>query len=186
MDILTFITKLTEFTAWPIAAIALVAMLRTEIKSLLPYVKKLKAGPVEAEFEREIKELEATAKAQPQLLPPPEGLTPERQMLLQLVQVNPRSAVLEAWRGIEESAIRVVQNKALYVPERESHSPLAVIRVLNKENVLSAEEVSLYHDLRTLRNQAAHAQDFLPTTDAAYSYIELASGLRRALEVAAK
>ena len=71
MDILTFITKLIEFTAWPIAAVALVAMLRTEIKSLLPYVKKLKAGPVEAEFEREIKELEATAKAQPQLLPPP-------------------------------------------------------------------------------------------------------------------
>ena len=106
-------------------------------------------------------------------------------MLLQLVQVNPRSAVLEAWRGIEESAIRVVQKKALYVPERESHSPFAVIRVLNKENVLSAEEVALYHDLRSLRNQAAHAQDFSPTTDAALSYIELASGLRRALEVAA-
>lgn len=184
MDILTFITKLIEFTAWPIAAVALVAMLRTEIKSLLPHVKKLKAGPVEAEFEREIRELEATAKAQ--LLPPPEGLTPERQMLLQLVQVNPRSAVLEAWRGIEESATRVVQNKALYVPERESNSPLAVIRVLNKENILSAEEISLYHDLRTLRNQAAHAQDFSPTTDAALSYVELASGLRRALEAAAK
>ncbi len=106
-------------------------------------------------------------------------------MLRQLVQVNPRSAVLEAWRGIEESAIRVVQKKALYVPERESHSPFAVIRVLNKENVLSAEEVALYHDLRSLRNQAAHAQDFSPTTDAALSYIELASGLRRALEVAA-
>ncbi|WP_145964094.1 hypothetical protein [Chromobacterium phragmitis] len=184
MDILTFITKLIEFTAWPIAAVALVTMLRTEIKSLLPYLKKIKAGPVEAEFEREIKELEAMAKAQHQLFPPPEGLTPERQLLLQLVQVNPRSAILEAWRGIEESAIRVIQNKALYVPEKESHSPLAVIRVLNKENVLSAEDISLYHDLRTLKNQAAHAQDFSPTTDAALSYIELASSLRRTLEVA--
>ena len=107
-------------------------------------------------------------------------------MLLQLVQLNPRSAVLEAWRGIEESAIRVVQDKALYVPERESHSPLAVIRVLNRENILSAEDVSLYHELRTLRNQAAHAQDFSPTTVAALSYIELASRLRRVLEEAAK
>ncbi|SCC91909.1 conserved hypothetical protein [Thiomonas sp. X19] len=186
MDILTFVAKLIEFTAWPIATVALVAMLRSEIRSLLPHVKKLKAGPLEAEFEREVKELEAMAKAQPQLIPSPEGLTPERHMLLQLVEVNPRSAVLEAWRGIEESAIRVVRNKALYVPEREAHSPFAVIRALNKENILSAEEVSLYHDLRTLRNQAAHVEDFSPTADAALSYIELASGLRRALEAAAE
>ncbi|WP_276968485.1 hypothetical protein, partial [Metallibacterium scheffleri] len=69
MDTLTFIAKVIEFAAWPIAAVALVAMLRAEIKSLLPHVKRLKAGPVEAEFEREVKELEATAKTQPQLLP---------------------------------------------------------------------------------------------------------------------
>ena len=186
MDTLTFISKLIEFTAWPIAAIALVAMLRSEIKLLLPHIKKLKAGPVEAEFEREVKELQATAQAEPQLLPPSEGLTPEWHMLLQLVQVNPRSAVLEAWRGIEDAAVRVIQNKALFVPPREAYSPLAVIRTLNKENVLSSEEVSLYHELRSLRNQAAHAQDFSPTTDAALSYIELASGLRRVLENVAK
>lgn len=186
MDTFTFISKLIEFTAWPIAAVALVAMLRSEIKLLLPHIKKLKAGPVEAEFEREVKELQATAQAQPQLLSPPEGLTPERQMLLQLVQVNPRSAVLEAWRGIENAAVRVIQSKAFFVPDREAHSPLAVIRTLNKENVVSSEEVSLYQELRSLRNQAAHAQDFAPTTDAALSYIELASGLRRVLENGAK
>ncbi|WP_157222008.1 hypothetical protein [Chromobacterium haemolyticum] len=186
MDTLTFITKLIEFTAWPIASVALVAMLRTEIKSLLPYVTKLKAGPIEAEFEREVKALEAVAMAQHQLLPPPEELTPERQMLLQLVHVNPRSAILEAWRSIEESAIRVIQNKALNAPERDSYSPLAVIRALYKANTLTAEEVSLYHDLRALRNQAAHAKNFSPTTDAALSYIELASGLKRTLDIAEK
>jgi hypothetical protein len=186
MDALTFIAKLVEFLSWPSATVVLVLLLRGEIKDLFRYVKKLKAGPVEAEFEREVKELKATAEAQPQLLPPPEGATPERQMLLQLVQINPRSAVLEAWRGVEEASLRVIQNKGFYVPEREANSPLAVIRSLNKENVLSGEEIALYHDLRALRNQAAHSQDFSPTVDAALSYIELAGRLRRALEKAAQ
>lgn len=111
MDALTFIAKLVEFLAWPSATVVLLLLLRGEINDLFRYVKKLKAGPVEAEFEREVKELKAAAEAQPQLLPPPEGATPEKQMLLQLVQINPRSAVLEAWRGVEEASLRVIQNK---------------------------------------------------------------------------
>jgi hypothetical protein len=183
MDILTFIAKLVEFTAWPIATVVLVAMLHGEIKRLLPHIKKLKAGLVEAEFEREVKELQTTVEAQPQLLPPPERGAPEWQMLMQLVQINPRSAILEAWRGVEDAAIRVIQKQGLYVSERDSQSPLAIIRTLNKEKVFSSEEVSLYHELRSLRNQATHAQDFSPTTEAALSYIGLAERLRKALEV---
>jgi hypothetical protein len=186
MDALTFTAKLVEFLAWPLAAVVLVLLLRGEIKGLFRYLKKVKAGPVEAEFEREIQELKASAEAQPQLLPPAEGATPEKQLLLQLVQINPRSAVLEAWRGIEEASVRVIQNKATYVPEREARSPLAIIRALSKESVLSPEEIALYHDLRSLKNQASHSQDFSPTTDAALNYIELAGRLRQALERAAQ
>lgn len=158
--------------------VIVVLLLRGEIKALFRYVKKLKAGSIEAEFEREIEELRASTEASPT------GITPEKQVLLQLVQINPRSAVLEAWRGIEEAAIRVVQNKAFYVPPRESSSPLAVIRSLSRESVLSPEEVALYHELRSLRNQAAHADDFSPTVDAALNYIELAGRLRQTLEKA--
>jgi hypothetical protein len=49
-----FSSKLIESTAWPIAVVSFVAMLRIEIKLLLSYIKKLKAGSVEAEFEREV------------------------------------------------------------------------------------------------------------------------------------
>lgn len=186
MDWLTFTSKLIEFTVWPIASVILVLLLRNEIKSLLPHVKKLKAGPVEAEFEREVKELLKETGTQPTLVPPPEGLTAERQMLFQLVQVNPRSAILDAWRGIEEAAVRLVQEKALYVSERDARSAFAVIRAIGSANLLSPEDFALYHDLRALRNQAAHATDFSPTTDAALSYIGLAGRLRGALEQAAK
>ena len=54
MDTLTFIAKLVEFLAWPTAAVIVVVLLRDELRRLLSLVKKLKAGPVEAEFEREV------------------------------------------------------------------------------------------------------------------------------------
>lgn len=186
LDTLTFIAKLVEFLGWPVAAVVLVVLLRNELKQLLPHVKKLKAGPVEAEFEREVKELQKEAGTTPKLLPAPGHLSPERQLLLQLVQVNPRLAILEAWRGIEQAADRVVQDKALYVSERDVRSQFAVIRAIGKAELLSQEDFALFHDLRSLRNQATHATDFSPTTDAALSYIELAAHLRAALERAVK
>lgn len=186
MDCLTFTSKLIEFTAWPTASVLLVLLLRKEIKSLLPHVKKLKAGPVEAEFEREVTELQKETGTQPTSVPLPAGLTAERQMLFQLVQVNPRSAILEAWRGIEEAAARLVQEKALFVSDRDARSAFAVIRAIGNASLLSPEDFALYHDLRALRNQAAHATEFAPTTDAALSYIGLASRMRGALEQAAK
>lgn len=186
MDCFTFVAKLVEFSAWPIAAVILVVMLRAELRQLLPHVKKLKAGPVEAEFEREVKQLQIEASTQPAPVALPEGLTAERQMLFQLVQVNPRSAILEAWRGVEEAAARLVQTKGLHVSEIDARSTFAVIRAIGNANILSSDDFALFHDLRTLRNQAAHATDFTPTTDAALSYISLASRLRASLEQAAK
>src|SRR5690606_17441712 len=186
MDWLSFFERIIGHVAWPLAAVILVSLLRKEIKALLPFVKRLKAGPVEAEFEREVKELRATTEVQPQLVAPAEGLSPEKQMLLQLVQVNPRSAILEAWRGVEAAALRVVSSRGIFVPPREASSPLAVIRALTKDSVLSPDEVSLFHELRSLRNQASYADDFRPTLDAALNYVELAGRLRATLERAAQ
>ncbi len=107
-------------------------------------------------------------------------------MLFQLVQINPRSAIVEAWRGVEEAALCLVQSKGLYVCERDARSAFAVIRAIGSANVLSSEDLALYHDLRALRNQAAHATNFTPTTDAALSYVGLAGRLRGSLEQAAK
>ena len=62
MDALTFLTKLLEFGAWPAAVIGIILVLRKELQALLPSIKKFKAGPVEVELERVVKELEATKK----------------------------------------------------------------------------------------------------------------------------
>jgi hypothetical protein len=57
MDCLTFISKIIEACAWPIAAVAIVFGFRDQLKALLPLIKKFKAGPVEVELEQIKKEL---------------------------------------------------------------------------------------------------------------------------------
>ena len=60
MDTLTFISKVLEHGAWPASAFGIIYLLRAELQALLPSIKKFKAGPVEVELERVVKELEQT------------------------------------------------------------------------------------------------------------------------------
>jgi hypothetical protein len=160
MDVPTFIAKLVEFLAWPLAAVVLALALRREIRQLLPNIRKLKAGPIEAEFEREIRKLSESVEADTDLLSPPERATPERQMLLQLVQINPRSAILEAWRGVEEAKTVAKSYRIASSYGSPSSSSLDDIRRITTESLFTSEEWDLYVELRTLRNKAAHAPDF--------------------------
>jgi len=137
MDTLTFIAKLVEFSAWPIASVAVILLLRKEIRRLLLLVRKLKAGPIEAEFEREVIELSESTKSLPAPPALPPSITLEKEALARLAKVNPRSAILEAWREVEASALRAVEQKNVSIPDRAIDSPAAAIRALAKENQLS-------------------------------------------------
>ena len=178
MDTLTFIAKLIESLAWPVGAIILIVLLRREIGSLIPFIKKLKAGPVEAEFDRTVKELRTGAERELQIRPA-ELPTSSQRKLLQLAQVNRRSAIIEAWQQVELAAERVVSSRGMHF------SPSLIgaqIRAFMKTNELSEEEKVLYYELRDLRNKTAHDPDFNPSEEAVINYIELASRLQLVLE----
>jgi len=182
MDTLTFVAKVIDALAWPVATVVLVALLRREIKALLPFVKRLKAGPLEAEFERELQELRTVVESQ--VAPPPaeKQLSPQEQKLLQLADINPRSAILEAWQGVEASARRLVYERGLYVAGPESRPLFDVYRAVSKSGLVPVEDMVLFNELRSLRNQAAHVEDFNPTKEAALHYVQLANRLREKLE----
>lgn len=182
MDSLTFIAKIIESIAWPIASLILVILLKAEIQSLLPFIKRLKAGPLEAEFERELRELRTTVEIDPVLPPTEKTLSTAEQKLLQLIEINPRSAILEAWQGVEAYARKLVVDLGLHDPGPESRPLLDTYRAIARANLLSLEDLALFHELRSLRNQAAHAEDFNPTKEAALNYVQLASRLRVKLE----
>ena len=181
MDTLTFLSRLLETITWPLVTVLLIFILRKEIRSLLPFIKKLKAGPVEAEFERDTKLLRNELEVeQPQLKSAP--LSPKQQSLLQLAQTNPRSAILEAWQGIEFVVNKLSLQRALNMPLKITGSQNAIIRSFLDGGILTPDVISLYYELRNLRNQAVHEPDFNPSQEAVLNYIQLSDRLISSLE----
>jgi hypothetical protein len=175
MDLLSFVAKLVEALAWPTAVFAIVLLLRKELRKVVPLLKKLKAGPLEAEFEQEVQELRAQAQAQAE--PGKTTLpldTPERQKLLQLAQLNPRSAIIEAWQLVEFAAAELAK-----------HGSLRELFVESSE-LLTRGQVILFSELRALRNQAAHDPGFSPSFESAVGYVDLALRLRAGVLSAAE
>lgn len=178
MDYLTFTAKVIEALAWPLAAVALVALLRHEISVLAPYLKRVKAGPLEAEFERELKALKDSPPTQ-EAIPNTDQKTPARMQLEELAELHPRSAIHEAWGQVEAAARSAVLrtdsggSDARYVPAYN------VVALLAKNGLAHDGIVNLYHELRKLRNEAAHAPEFSPSVEAAKNYIELSQNLQR-------
>lgn len=182
MDQLTFIAKVIEALAWPVAAIVLVVLLRGELSRLLPLVKRLKAGPLEAEFEREVRELRSGVKESltgAELAPSSWQQTAER-----LAEVSPRSAILEAWREVETNGRKTLLNRDPQLTESHLRSTREVLRLLGEKGILSIEEVGMLNQMRYLRNQAVHVESFDPTLEAAINFIHLASYLLARMEVA--
>ena len=177
MDWLTFLAQVIGSLAWPVTIIIVVLLLKDQIASLFPFLKRLKAGPVEAEFERGIQE----AKTEAANLPAPEALPApmdaRRQQLIQIAYINPRTAILDAWQGVEFSVKKAAIQRIGGSPMPDISSALKMVRELAKSNIITPDDVALFHDLRGLRNQATHAPDFNPTLESALNYIDLAIGL---------
>jgi hypothetical protein len=179
MDWLTFIVELFKAAAWPIAAVVIALLFRAQLKALLSRLRKGKVGPAEFEFEESVKVLEDEAAQLPQ---PSSGMgTPS----VQLVTSNPRAAILEAWLGVESAAQNLARARGYNSPS-SSRNPLAAIRNLEKAKVLDSQQMGLFNELRSLRNQAAHDVDFSPSADSVLSYAQLAKGLEESIQRAAR
>jgi hypothetical protein len=176
MDTLTFISKLIESLAWPVSLALVAWLLRVELRELLRLVKKLKAGPVEAEFDREVRSLRVEAETREPITAATPAIRAQTDPLLDLASRHPRAAILEAWRAVEVALLKLANSRDLLPPGLDKTPSRHAIGQITKEHLLAPEEIALYYDLRNLRNQAAHAIDFDPSEAAALDYVELAKG----------
>ncbi len=173
MDALTFIVQMTQALAWPVAAIVLLLLLRRPLVRLLPLIQKLRYGPLELDFGRQIAELAVQAERE---LPAAGQADSEAEAarLMSLAQVSPRAAVLEAWLQVEQAAMTLSQREGLALSSQELRTPLLLGQALEQAGSLDEAKMTIYHRLRNLRNAAAHAANFELDTEAALEYVRLA------------
>ena len=176
-----FTIRLIEALAWPAAIVVIVFSFRGELRKMLPLLRKLKAGPIEAEFEKAILEAKEEAELLTYDSNAIEVLDNKAEPLLKLAESNPRSAILESWLGVE-SALKRAAFQHAGSPLPSASSPIQQIRVLDRDDLLNPVDVALFHDLRGLRNQAVHISDLQLSSTAAKNYIELAANLQSRLE----
>ena len=177
MDWLTFVSKLVESIAWPLVALILGLIFRERLHDLFAAIKKLKAGPVEAEFEIAVKRARADAtgaiaRDAPETLPAPTGQTggPDPAIVSKLLgaRSDPAGIILEAWAGVDGELFRLGRQMGLVIDPLENTAK--VYKEVLSSNVLPLATAQLIHELRDLRNKVAHVE-VKPTPESAQDYL---------------
>ncbi|MCT8124705.1 hypothetical protein H1D31_01465 [Alishewanella sp. BS5-314] len=187
MDWLTFISKAIDSLAWPSVILILGVVFRRQLSDLLPYLKKLKAGPVEAEFEMEARQaLVNSEKLSFQFMKGSalkiEKPTEEKEALAKLIGArnDPAGMIIEAWTGVDGALFRLGKQTGLIVDPLENTR--SVYRSIVSSDLLSDEAKRLVMELYELRNRVAHAK-VKPTVVAAQDYVLAADKVIHMLEV---
>jgi hypothetical protein len=172
MSWLTFFSNAIAALAWPTASFAIVLLLRKPLRSLLPLVQRLKYKELEVEFGRRVEEVRADVvrelprsaqlEMQPSLVEGP---------FAALAALSPRSAVLEAWREVELAALEAARRLGGHELGEQTLTYRA-IKFLERQERLDSSVISLLRDLRDLRNQAAHAPEFVLSKESALEYVK--------------
>jgi hypothetical protein len=189
MDVLQFIASVVNSIAWPVAASAMVIVLRRPIAHILRrgQIKRLKAGPTGLEleyFDEKIQEAnESLAEAPTAAASLTISVLPEIAMarddfmaeMRQLADVAPSAVILESFARLE----KVLRESLESTPEGEVEIRRpASIRTLARraldQKLITQSEFAALEDLVVLRNIVTHggsAGDL--DADRALSYAEI-------------
>jgi len=177
MDWLTFVSKLIDSLAWPLAALVLGLVFRRKLLDLIPAIRKFKAGPLEAEFELAAKEIrvsaaEVSAKSEATKGGEPESQREEgrKEIVESLLSArsDPAGMILEGWSKVDGELFRLGHQLGDIVDPLTSTAK--VYESVMSSGVLPFETTRLVRELRDLRNKVAHVK-VVPTSEAAQDYV---------------
>lgn len=176
MDWLTFISNTIDSLAWPVVAMVLGLVFRKSVVDLIPALRKLKAGPLEAEFELATKQVLANAaEANAQSNPTDEASSPgshsdDKKIVARLLNArnDPAGVILEGWARVDGELLRLGHQMGLLVAPVENTQK--VYQSVMTSDILPVGTMQLIRELRELRNKVAHVE-VQPTSDAAQDYL---------------
>ena len=176
-----YFVKIIEALAWPVTVFVLVIIFRGEVSKILDRITSLKYKDFEANFEKQLREAEQQAEHIRSERAPAELGTTDRltspqvtvhDQLLRIAEVSPRAAITEAWREVESAATNAAETAGLEAPRRMPINHL--VRELIRERIFSDTALPLFDRLRRLRNEAAHAPEFIIDQGEVERYVDLA------------
>lgn len=182
VDLLTFTSKVIEVLAWPVASIVLAVLFRERIAHFAALLRRIKAGPLEAEFERDVQALKEIGTSPEKADAAGVVATSSKQFLHQLAELHPRSAILESWVRLEAAARALVQARTAGVSNPSHPRAARLAEVLAQLALITQGQVTLFHELWRLRNEVAHSLGLEPTLQSARAYVDLASFLQGHIE----
>jgi hypothetical protein len=171
-----FVAAIVDAIAWPVVVLTGIVLFRSAIASALRGdLKRLRFGPVEAEWERRIaeardqvpEEVQETAEAGVA-----GSLTDE---LSEVARIAPAAAVVEAYARVERTLRRLGRKRGVLLhPGGQYVSAWRMAKILHEANEISDQVLYSIEDLTTLRNLAAHGEAGDLDEKRALDYVELA------------
>ena len=185
MNFLEFIAEIIKAVAWPTTVIFLAYFLKAPLLKLLPRLQRFKHKDTEIEFGREVAELQK--KSSPLLQTPHRSdeirrfFEIERAKITELIDIEPRLAIMEAFRLLESSNAQVVAKLFPDLDTKEIIGPTKLGHLLKSKEILSEADFEFFMQIRKLRNKAAHMDDFQLSTEVASKYCDIALDMAESL-----
>jgi hypothetical protein len=179
---LAFVASLVHSLAWPAGVVVVVLVLRRPIGLAISQgLRRLRIGPVEAEFDHELAEVRQELRRSPELTaadatPLAAGLSEE---LARLAEASPRAAVLEAYARIEARLVDLLDSAG--APPSSAVGGRALAQLAHSHGLISDETLSAVDGLSVLRNLAAHSPSDDIGVSRARDYLALADAVLYAL-----
>ena len=98
---------------------------------------------------------------------------PDITELMELAQMSPRAAVIEAWTRLEATATEFAQKHAPPDAPKQRRSSVMFLDVLRRDDAIPTAVVTAIQKLRDIRNRTVHTPDFQPSVDDAEKYVLL-------------
>lgn len=179
---LAFVASLVHSLAWPAGVAVAVIVLRRPIGVALGRgVRRVRAGPVEVEFDQELSEVREELRRSPELAAAevPALAVTLREELARLAEASPRAAVLEAFARIEARLVEILGD-GLAEPAR-AVGGRALARLANRQGLISDVTLTAIEGLSVLRDLAAHSLTDTIGVERAGDYLALADAVLYAL-----
>jgi hypothetical protein len=171
---LQFVASLVNSLAWPLAVVVIALVFRVQIRRLMTgQLRRLRAGPVEMEFDRLLSEV-GVELATPKTTAPPnsDGGSPLIDEFADVALVSPLAAVLDGHAAVEQALRELIAKVDPGQAGRKVGTARLTSTALAK-GLITPETAKAIEGITVMRNLAAHGQANEVTSERARGYLAL-------------